>query len=251
MIAESPILEVRSRAPVAAHREAVDQNLYLIGRPTLKQYLRFMRSQLVELDRLVVYQKHIDMSFAASLAAKLGPAPDEADVFRVCLPFNHPHPPVKWSRVHRDSFVFVSPSNDLRLLNTLSLEPPQLSANLSSGSVVDAVGVAVGFSVNFLMAVSAAGRLILTNGSHRAYALRDLGVSHVPCIIQHVGSRAELDVVASEEVREDPDLFLKHPRPSMLKDYFDPRLRKITPVRRRNRQITVRVEVDEAFVPAL
>jgi len=37
----------------------------------------------------------------------------------------------------------------------------------------------------------------------------------------------------------------------MLKDYFDARLRKMTPVRRRLRQVTVKFEVDEAFVPAL
>ncbi|MBI4624608.1 MAG: hypothetical protein HY736_15495 [Verrucomicrobia bacterium] len=158
---------------------------------------------------------------------------------------------MKWSRVHHDTFVFVSPSNDLRLLNTLAQEPVQFATPISSGSVVGAVGVAVGFSINFLMAVFAEGRLILANGSHRAYALRDLGVTHVPCVIQHVASREERDVVASEDVREEPDLYLRHPRPPMLKDYFEPLLHKVTPVHRRNRQITVRIEVDEAFVPAL
>jgi hypothetical protein len=32
---------------------------------------------LVELDRLVVYQKHIDLTFARQLESKLGPAPSE------------------------------------------------------------------------------------------------------------------------------------------------------------------------------
>ena len=36
----------------------------------------------------------------------------------------------------------------------------------------------------------------------------------------------------------------------MLKDYFDPKLRKIIPVIRRLRQVTVKFQVDEAFVPA-
>jgi len=47
-----------------------------------------------------------------------------------------------------------------------------------------------------------------------------------------------------------PDLFVRHPRPPMLKDYFDPKLRKIIPVIRRLRQVTVKFQVDEAFVPA-
>jgi len=99
--------------------------------------------------------------------------------------------------------------------------------------------------------VYAENRLILNNGSHRAYALRSLGVTHVPCLIQHASSRDEVDAVAATEVRKNPDLYLKHPRPSMLKDYFDPALHLVMPVFRRLRQVTVRFEIDETAVPAL
>ncbi|MBI3886337.1 MAG: hypothetical protein HY302_11500, partial [Opitutae bacterium] len=286
MISEAPAQTARTVAapatpPVPAGRAA--KNLYLTGRPKLKQFLRFVRSNavapadegaltdewnaacrrvreletaeagladhptivpldksyepllveflkdplvrgnfntvptdvaLVELDRLVVYQKHLDLTFAETLRQRFGRSPGREDVFRACLPFDHPHPPVQWARLHRDSFVFVSPSNDLRFLHTLSLQPGQVGTQLSSGSLVGAVGAAVGFSINFLMAVCAEGRVVLTNGSHRAYALRSLGVTHAPCVVQHVSSREELDVVASEEVREHPDQYLKQPRPS-------------------------------------
>jgi hypothetical protein len=117
--------------------------------------------------------------------------------------------------------------------------------------MVGVVGLAVGFGTNFLNAVYIENRLILNNGSHRAYALRDMGVTHVPCIVQHASSRAELELVGSRFVRRDPDYYLKHPRPPMVKDYFDPQLRKIVPVHRRLRQVTVKFEVDEAFVPAM
>ena len=205
---------------------------------------------LVELDRLVVHQKHIDLTFVRSLKKKLGPTPTQEEIFRTCLPFDHPHPPVKWSRMHRDTFVFMSPSNDLRFLEALSLHPDNIANYPPPGSTVGIVGLAVGFGTNFLNAIFAEGRLILNNGSHRAYALRDLGVTHVPCIVQHVSSREELGVVASEEVREHPDLFLTQPRPSLLKDYFDPKLRTAIPVHRRLRQVTVKFKVDEAYVPA-
>jgi len=78
-----------------------------------------------------------------------------------------------------------------------------------------------------------------------------MGVTHVPCIVQHVSSRDELDVIASSSVRRDPDLCLKHVRPPMLKDYFNPQLRIVMPVHRRLRQVTVRFEIEEDFVPAL
>jgi hypothetical protein len=206
---------------------------------------------LVELDRLVVYQKHIDLTFVESLKKKLGPAPTDEEVFRTCLPFDHPHPPVKWSRVHRDTFVFMSPSNDLRFLGPMPLKSKHITHYPPPGSLVGVVGIAVGFGTNFLNTICAEGRIILNNGSHRAYTLRDLGVTHVPCVVQHVSSRAELDLVASEEVREHPDLYLKAARPSMLKDYFDPKLHEVFAVHRRHRQVTVKFEVEEAYVPVL
>jgi len=206
---------------------------------------------LVELDRLVVYQKHIDLNYVRQLQEKIGAAPDRDTIFRICLPYEHPFPPVKWSRLRGNRFVFVSPSNDLRFLGTMPLQSRHITGYPPPGAVVGVVGVTVGFGSNFLNAVRAQNRIILNNGSHRAYTLRSLGITHVPCIIQHVSSRAELDVVAASAVRREPACFLEDPRPSVLKDYFDPKLHKVVQVHPRLRQVTVKFEVDEAYIPAL
>jgi hypothetical protein len=300
---------------------AVDESLYLIGRPTLKQFLRFMRHQAVDppeagdltaewnaahayaktlekeeagaadnppletlqvtpehepllveclkdplvrggfntvpteiayvdLDRLVVYQHHIDLTYVELLSRQLGAPLDAERIFRACLLHDHPRPPIKWARLHRDSYVFVSPSNDLRFLGTMKLKRGNIRNYDPPGDLAAVLGLAVGFGSNFMNAIYAEGRLILNNGSHRAYALRQLGITRAPCIVQHVSSREELDMVAADEVMERPDYYLKHPRPSMLKDYFNPKLRRITPVHRRNRQIVVKFSVDEGYVPA-
>ncbi len=205
---------------------------------------------LVELDKLVVYQKHIDLTFTGQLEKDLGPTPDWNRVFRTCLPYDHPKPPVKWSRLSSDSYVFVSPSNDLRFLGATPLRDREFQDCSSLGAVVSVLGLAVGFGSNFMNAVYSDGRLILNNGSHRAYTLRKLGVTHAPCIVQHVPSRAALEVVASHEVRSDLDLYLTNPRPPMLRDYFDPRLHKIFSFEPKLQQITIRVEVSETSVPA-
>ena len=206
---------------------------------------------MVELDRMVVYQKHIDLAHVRKLKEKLGPAPTDEEIFRTCLSVDHPMPPVKWSRAHRDTYVFMSPSNDLRFLGTMRLKPNHIKDYPPPGTLVGVIGIAVGFGSNFLNAIYAENRLVLHNGSHRAYALRDLGVTHVPCIIQYVSSREELDVVASGDLADHPDLYLRNPRPSMLKDYFDPKLRKIIPIHRRVRQVTVKFATDDAYVPAV
>ena len=205
---------------------------------------------IVELDRMVVYQEHIDITHSRRIEQKLGAIPDRSDLFRTCLPYDHPQPPVKWSRAGEGKFVFVSPSNDLRFLGPAKVHPGELK-DAPGGNLVGVVGASVGFGSNFMNAIYAERRLILNNGSHRAFALRQMGVTHVPCIIQHVASRDELEVVASSSVRRDPDLYLKHVRPPMLKDYFNPQLRMVLPVHRRLRQVTVRFEIEEDFVPAL
>lgn len=314
--------ERETDAPAETSHEIVDDYVYLIGRPTLRAFLSFVRNRsprghradlggltdewraaaghilklekseagcadhaaiqplperlqplgeqfmrnplvehgfntvpsqvgLVELERLVVYQHHIDLSHVAMLKERLGPSPDQEAVFRLCLPFDREQPPAKWARVHRDTYVFHSPSNDLRFLGAMPLSGEQIVDCPPPGTLVGAVGLAVGFGSNFLSVISAFDRLIVHNGSHRAFALRDLGQTHAPCVIQHVYSREELNVIASSAVAERPDVFIGQKRPPMLKDYFDPKLRKLIPVIRRLRQVTVKFQVDEGYVPAM
>src|SRR5439155_4134063 len=140
---------------------------------------------------------------------------------------------VRWCQAPRGKYVFVSPSNDLRFLGIMPLEPRHIRNYSLPGSVVGVVGIAVGFGSNFLNAIYAERRLILRNGSHRAYLLRKRGITRVPCIIQHASSREELEVVGSSALQRDPDLYLSSPRPPMLRDYFDPDLHKVMTVQQR------------------
>ena len=206
---------------------------------------------MVELDRMVVYQKHINLEFTRQLRAKAGPRPSDEDVFRTCIPYDHPLPPIKWMRTGSGTFVFVSPSNDIRYLGSMQLKPENLVGVPSPGNVAAIIGLSVGFGSNFLNAIHCENRIVLNNGSHRAFAMRELGLTHVPCIVQHVSSRAELRAVASSDLRRNPDLYLKGPRPSMLRDYFDPELRKIIPCTRRLRQVRVKYSTDESDLPAI
>src|SRR5437762_3564780 len=272
MIASPETLEVESNVTLASGPkgveasppDAADENLYLNGRPTMKDFIRYVRSHavhppgegmlveewqaandvvraiekeeagcadhppiikievnskyeplliellkdplirhgfdtvptevaMVELDRLVVYQKHIDLTFAQHLKNKLGPAPSDEEIFRTCLPCDHPQPPVKWSRVARNKYVFISRSNDLRFLGTMPLKGKHIKDRVPPGNLVGVVGIAVGFGSNFLNAIYAEGRIILNNGSHRAYALRDMGFTHVPQRVRAVAAIVEDD----------------------------------------------------------
>jgi hypothetical protein len=112
------------------------------------------------------------------------------------------------------------------------------------------LGLGIGYGSNFLNVLHVENRLVLGNGSHRAYALRDLGITQIPCLIQRVTRRDELDLVASGEVASSPDRYLKVARPPMLRDYFDPALRKIVPVYRKNRVVRIQYVIEQTDIPA-
>jgi len=316
-------IEVESPAPDETDQLLVDEYVYLVGRPPLKQFLDFVADQvvdgrsldrralveewtsahnylrlleeneagwadnpkigaigahleplrdaflkdpllehsfrsvptevgMVELDRLVVYQKHINLEFVGAAKKNLGDAPGDEDVFKTCLPSSdRATPGAKLMRTRNDTYQFVSPSNDLRFLGPMILQSDNITGQPHPGVLVGVIGLAVGFGTNLLNVIHAENRLILNNGSHRAFTLRQLGVTHVPCLVQHISSREELSLVGSAELRLNPDRYLLHPRPSMFKDYFDPRLRKVFPVTRQLRQVRVNFTVEENNLPAV
>jgi hypothetical protein len=205
---------------------------------------------LVELDRLVVFQKHINLSHVQRLKATLGSSPDDEAIFRFCLPFDHPTPEVRSMRIAQNAYAFVSPSEDFRFHEPVVLKPSQITGFSPQGPIVTVVGLMVGYGSNYLNAIHAENRLILNNGSHRAFALREIGIKFAPCVIQHVSRREEIEVVGSHDLQENPDRYLKGPRPPLLKDYFDPKLRKVVSIPRKLRQVRITFAKEELDVPA-
>lgn len=244
-IADNPAME-----PVSPDNELL---LKFLKNPLVRNSFNTVPTEvaLVNLNEMVVYQHHIDLSFVRRLERTLKPPLTEEELFRFCLPNERVLPPARWSRLHKNTYAFLSPSNDLRFLGVMPLEGKHVQDYPHPGSLVGVVGLAVGFGSNFLNAIYAEGRLILNNGGHRAYALREMGIARVPCIVQHVSCREELSVLACTAVTDAPNFFLREPRPMMLKDYFDPRLRKILRVHRRTRQVMVKFEIDDGFLLAL
>lgn len=205
---------------------------------------------MVELDRLVVFQKDINLAYVREIQAKIGPHPTPEQVFKVCLPFDHPQPPVSSGRIATNAYVFGSPSTDLRFVEATVIAMDQIQGYLPQGPVSGIVALVIGFGSNFLNAIAAENRLVLNNGSHRAFALRELGITHVPCVLQHVSRPEELAVVAGTDLQQNTELYLKSKRPPVLKDYFDVKLRKPVKVLRRYRQVKIAFGVEQLDVPA-
>lgn len=201
--------------------------------------------EMVEVGRLIAYQRHVARQFVDRLATRLGPAPDPDALFQFCLPLAADNPPPDVRRVGSKRFIFESDSMDFRPHRATLLGPEQVSSYVSFGSIAGVVGFAVGYGSNFLNAIRADDRLVLHNGYHRACALYALGISHAPCIVQTVTRRDELNVAATSAVAEDPAFYFKAKRPPLIKDFFDPSIRKLLPMRRIKRVIEVKFEVQD------
>ncbi len=203
------------------------------------------RIAMVELDLLMVGHPYVSATHAERLKARLGHAPSPEALFRFCLPLDRAEAPVQVRRTGPQSFQLWSPSSDFRFKEAALLGPDQIDGYETSGPVSRVVGLMVGYTSNFLNVVEAEERLVLHNGHHRAYALRELGITHAPCIIQTATRWDELRLVAAYAVREDPGFYFRAARPPLLKDFFDPRIRKVLRVQSMASVVELSFEVNE------
>jgi hypothetical protein len=213
------------------------------------------RLGMIELDRTVVFQKSINLEHARAIRERLGDRPSEEDVFRLCLPHadSREDPEVRGILAHQQQgasrFIFSSSSTDFRTFAPQLVDAADVRAEVP-GVAVKYVVVPLGYSANFVSALEVNGRVLLNNGSHRAYALREAGITHVPALVQEVSRPDLLALVTSDEVVERYHDFFVAPRPPLLKDYFDDALRVVVRVERKARQITVVTQTGELDVPA-
>jgi hypothetical protein len=198
---------------------------------------------MVELDRLIVRQKHVTKSFVDAQVRRIATHPDPEMLFRICLPLDTPRPPVRICQVSSHRYVFRCESTDLRYHQTILLEPKQVPGYHSFGAVAGMIAVVVGFGHDFLSAVRVGNRLLLDNGYHRACALRALGVTHVPCVIQTVSRLDELQLAVNARVADEAELYFESARPPLLKDFFDPKIRKVLPIRAQTHLVEVHMDV--------
>lgn len=205
---------------------------------------------MVELDKLVMCQNSVTWTFVDAIKARLGTKPGPKSLFQCCMPLEARDLPVQGHAMGSQRFAFRSVSNDFRFHEAKLFRPDQVSSYTSFGPVSGVVGLVLGFGSNFLSVIKVGSRLLLHNGYHRACALRALGVTHAPCIITPVATNDELELIAKSSVVRNPEFFFKSHRPPILKDYFDPQIRKSLITHKLVRIIEVNFEVKEYLVPA-
>ncbi len=206
---------------------------------------------MVEIDRLVVFQESLNLRHLDRLRACLAPAPSPGEVMDfVSSKGASAHPAVRQCQ-SETGYTFASESNDLRFLDVATIDPAHIGHYDPFGSASHAIVIYLGFSDNVVSATRIGKRIVLTNGSHRAYVLRERGFRYVPCLLTDASDPDLSEILLPADVKQDRSFYLHAPRPPLFKDYADPRLTLTLPVVRKHYVLSAKLDLQRTTVPAL
>ena len=205
--------------------------------------------KLVEIDKLVAAQRTVNLGYVEQLKSALPKEPKMQDLVKFCLAPKQALPQPNAMPLGQNAFSYSSPISDFRFLGGFpkTLTDDDIKAALSGGVPVAALVLLVGYGSTTCNAFHVRRRLILNNGFHRMYALRELGIRHAPLLIQKV---------ESEELEFPPmvaglpkDYLLDDPRPVLIKDFFDKKLVRVIHKKPRLKNVQIQWNVGQTFVP--
>jgi hypothetical protein len=205
---------------------------------------------LVPLDKLVVSQYALTRSIVDGILGAHRAPIRPLQAARLCLPLSSAAGAFALRYRDEDEFVFESAGHDMRFLGSRVIEPRRVAGLDLHGRAAAIVALGIGYSTNALNVVRWRNRLVLNNGHHRVYALRALGATHVPCIVQACGSFDEVQQAATSEIVDHSDLYFESPRPPLLRDFDHPLLARRFPMPRLRREVRVRIDVKSRLVAA-
>lgn len=223
----APLAPREAKAPASPLPETLAKSAAAaIDDPACRRCLGTVPSEwaMVRLDELIVWQKHVSLTFAERLASRLPPSPSEECVLDFVLGQSGTAPDVALSG-SGNRYTTSSISNDIRVLETAPLDVAHVQSIATYGRVAAAVAVLIGYSINIMMAVQMGARLVLINGTHRAYALRMRGVTHAPCLIRKAANSEDLDLLSPPTADQQALAWhFGYPRPPLLSDFFQDEL---------------------------
>lgn len=205
---------------------------------------------LVAIDDCMVHQAHIDLDHVMRLRKQLGSQPGAVELFNICMPTSRSDPQTTGFQESGTSFLFQSDSSDLRGFSPQLLSKELADAMPASGPMAGVVALGVGFGPNYLTGIRIGPRILLYNGYHRAYALRSLGVTHLPMAIQVTSRADELQLLEGGDRIAYMETMSRRRRPPLFRDFFDADLSVRILSRRMRREVQVNVSVTTRYVPA-
>lgn len=203
---------------------------------------------LVELDTLVISQYSMTQAVVDHIVSAHPLPLSPSKLVELCLPQKPIAADFRLAGQTDREFTFVSDAHDMRFLDAQVLSPVQVQQAPVMGHPGAVLALSVGFSSNLLNVVRYNGRLALNNGHHRAHALKALGFTHVPCLIQPCASVSDLEQAGTREICANADLYFDAPRPPLLRDFANPLLAHAFQAPRMRRVLTLKLDVQRRLL---
>lgn len=171
------------------------------------------------------------------------------DLIDICISPQQNTPEIKVIG-QTNQFSFSSPSADFRFLGGFmkeNLSEEDLRQCKVGGMPEKAIMLFVGYGGGAINVLRVGNRLILNNGFHRVYALRQKNITEIPVVIQNIGN-PNLDL--PQITPGIPNgYFLQTPRPIVTKDFFNSDLVETLEVKDTITNVRVNWNSDGSFVP--
>src|SRR6266542_2006000 len=205
---------------------------------------------MVEIDKLVAAQRTVNLEYVHRLKSSFPKSLGISELLEICVAPTRPMDPIQHLELGPNTHVFSSPNADIRYLGSFvkNITKEDLEAAVEGGIPAAAVISFVGYGGASINVIRAGNRVVLHNGFHRVFALREAGVTHIPVVIQ-LSNNPALDF--PPQVAGLPkEYLLGMPRPVLMKDFFEPDFAITLRVRKRIKVITLSASVGQHDVPA-
>lgn len=202
----------------------------------------------VEIDKLVAYQKFVNLDFAEELEHRLPETLSESALFDFCIALEKKSAPVSHLRLDDEyTHLFSSDSHDFRVTDVVArpVDSKEIR-DMSSGVPTHALTVFLGFGLPIASAYQLKDRIVVWNGFHRLFALRKRGLRFAPVLLLRDPSIKALRALNSEIPVE---VLLSEKRPPIMQDFFNEDLVLDVLEKPKRRAIKLSVDIDMMDVP--
>jgi len=193
----------------------------------------------IDIENLIAYQRQVSLDHVANLEKKIPDNPTEDQLIDICIPAKVDMPTPKTMKSSQNSWTFTSPSQDFRFLGAFLKEKitdDDIIYTDISAVPSHAITLFVGYGGPTINVIQANNRLILNNGFHRVYTLYKKGIRRIPVVIQKVGNVA---IDFPPHLNTQKEYLLGHPRPVVVKDFFNSSLVREFKQKKLTRTVTV------------
>ena len=220
----------------------------LLSKPHIQREFNLVPVALgmVPLAQVIAMQPRVNITTANSVRFAEGSISDEA-LAAICLPLDAPPHSLRVLEHDDAGITFTADNHDIRFL--VAEVAPGSAVTLSGrGHVEQVLALPVGFSSNVLNVIRFKNRLVLNNGYHRAFALWQRGVTHVPAVIHVCRHWEDVGLAGASEIYDNAPVYFDRARPPMLKDFADRRLCMSLAATRARKYVRIRYQVETGYL---